>query len=33
MFTVNNLLLDCVMLDNQALIGYAADYLGGVIGK
>ena len=33
MFTDNNLLLDCVMLDNQALIDYAADYLGGVIGK
>ena len=33
MFLDNNLLQDCVMLDNQILIEYITEYLGGVVGE
>ncbi len=33
MFQDNTLLLDCIMLDNQVLINYIIDTLGGVVGE
>lgn len=33
MFLDNNLLQDCIMLDNQILIEYITEYLGGVVGE
>ena len=33
MFKDDEILKDCVMIDNQVLINYIKDYLGGVVGE